>query len=231
MPLEGMAPGPPHDRHRLAHRFVVTCVTNQDLRPHLAPLSLPRLLRAPRFLSTLSSNCLRLVPRRPFSRVVTICHAADISRRDGKPENFVVADGWIRRLQAMVQGRRQPYRLCLTSHAESADMDRGSALDYSCYGRCSRTPPQCRSLNTVAPRFFYTECRNYVAPTLSWFCRCMVTQTRAYRYVCLTPFISHEPTLNRLRFGLHHYNPLSDTAEGACLPFKFYNLHLISFFM
>jgi len=102
-------------------------------------------------------------------QAVAVCHAVNVFHRDIKPENFIVTDGWVKssdgRQERKVFVKLTDFGLS-TNDVESADMDCGSA-PYMSYGTCFRAPPPCRSLTTVAPRFFGIECRNNVAPTYS----------------------------------------------------------------
>ena len=167
-------------------------------------------------------------------QAVAVCHAVNVFHRDIKPENFIVTDGWVRspdgRQERKVVVKLTDFGLS-TNDVESADMDCGSA-PYMSYGTCLRTSLPCRSLNTVAPRLFDIECRNNVAPTYSpraadvWSLGIVLINM----YVSASSF-SHEPTLSRLWYRLYHYNPWTDTAEGACSSFELYRQNPINFFM
>ena len=167
-------------------------------------------------------------------QAVAVCHSVNVFHRDIKPENFIVTDGWVKspdgRQERKVVVKLTDFGLS-TNEVESADMDCGSA-PYMSYGMRLRIPPPCPSLNAVISYFFHTECRNNVAPTYSPRAADVWSLGIVLINMCVPIFpFSHEPTLIPLRYRLYHYNPWTDTAEGACSSFELYRQNPINFFM
>ena len=165
-------------------------------------------------------------------QAVAACHAVNVFHRDIKPENFIVTDGWVKSPDGM-QERKVVVKLTdfglSTNDVESADMDCGSA-PYMSYGTCPRTPPPYRSLNTHGPLII--ECRNNVAPTYSPRAADVWSLGIVLINMCVSAsFFSHESMLNCLWYRLYHYNPWTDTAEGACSSFELYRQNPINFFL
>ena len=164
---------------------------------------------------------------------VAACHEVNCFHRDIKPESFIVTERWI----GSPEGRQEQKILVKlkefglsTNDIESTDMDVGSA-PYISYGM-SLMPPRFHSLkigHTMISLYRVQEQR--CSHLFYSCCGCVVTGNRAHQYVRFNPFLSTctyiEPPLVRL----YHYNPWTDTAEGACSSFELYRQDPTAFFL
>ena len=69
------------------------------------------------------------------------------------------------------------------------------------------------------------------AHVLSSCCRCMVAWNCPHQHVRFNPFLFTRTYVHPPLARLYHYNPWTDTAEGACSSFELYRKDPISFFM